>query len=323
MRGRLSSSSILLPIRHQRTETATPRPEPAGSRRSRLPDRPSSVRDPAHEASRTTAPQALRAESVRGLVKRHTLPLALAANLIVIVAAFLVFSALRPQPRPLTQDDIDAAVSRSLQTLPPKPPDAAVAFAAIQPSVVSVLASAQGKDGDLGTGVVMQRSGVIITAGHVVRDASSVTVVYSDGSQSQADVILRQPENDLAVLRAQIVPDDLKPATFSSAGGLQIGDEVLAVGDPFGVVDSATFGVVSGMGREFHAEGSAITLKNLIQFDAAVNPGNSGGPLVDRDGHVIGIVTGLLNPTGQGVFVGIGFAVPIETAAGAIGASPY
>jgi S1-C subfamily serine protease len=132
-----------------------------------------------------------------------------------------------------------------------------------------------------------------------------------------------QPEHDLAVLQAKTIPDDLEAATLRSTQGLRPGEPVVAIGFPFGIGPSASAGVISGLGREYqNADGKRI-LTNLIQFDAAVNPGNSGGPLVTLEGEVIGIVTGLLNPTEQRVFIGIGFAVPIENAAGAVGLSPF
>ena len=134
--------------------------------------------------------------------------------------------------------------------------------------------------------------------------------------------MVRQPDKDLAVLSAMTVPDDLKPATLASSASLRVGDEVIAVGNPFGVVDTVTDGIVSGLGREFTSRETGVTLKNLIQFDAAVNPGNSGGPLVNRAGEVVGIVASLLNPTAQDVFIGIGFAVPIADTGGAIGFPP-
>lgn len=124
------------------------------------------------------------------------------------------------------------------------------------------------------------------------------------------------------MLQPEVIPDDLVPATLASSAMLHVGDEVVAVGSPFGITDSLSSGVVSGLGRSFQSPDTGQELNNLIQFDAAVNPGNSGGPLVDRNGEVVGIVTALLNPTGENVFIGIGFAVTIETAAGAAGAPP-
>jgi S1-C subfamily serine protease len=156
-----------------------------------------------------------------------------------------------------------------------------------------------------------------------VRGAKRVTVTFADGLQADAEVTGEQPEHDLAVLQAKIIPDDLVSAVMRSTNGLKPGDEVVAVGFPFGIGPSASAGVISGLRREYRSKEGERILTNLIQFDAAVNPGNSGGPLVTTEGEVIGIVTGLLNPTEQRVFIGIGFAVPIENAASAAGLSPF
>jgi serine protease DegQ len=112
-------------------------------------------------------------------------------------------------------------------------------------------------------------------------------------------------------------------ATMRSTGDLEPGDEVIAVGYPFGIGPSVSGGVVSGLKREFRSPQGARKLTNLIQFDAAANPGNSGGPLVTMDGSVVGIVTAILNPSEQRTFIGIGFAVPIENAAAAAGMPPF
>jgi S1-C subfamily serine protease len=130
-------------------------------------------------------------------------------------------------------------------------------------------------------------------------------------------VIGTRPEHDLAVLQAKKLPDDLSAATLRSTADLAVGDEVIAVGFPFGIGPSVSYGVVSGLKREYRSPEGKRVLTNLIQFDAAANPGNSGGPLVTADGEVVGIVTGILNPTESRTFIGIGFAVPIENAAAA------
>jgi S1-C subfamily serine protease len=148
-------------------------------------------------------------------------------------------------------------------------------------------------------------------------------VVFADGLESNATVVGLQPENDLAVLQAATIPDDLVPATLRSTSDLAPGDEVIAVGFPFGIGPSVSAGVVSGLRREFMSPQGKRLLTNLIQFDAAANPGSSGGPLVTTDGAVVGIVTAILNPSEQRVFVGIGFAVPIENAASAVGIHPF
>jgi S1-C subfamily serine protease len=254
--------------------------------------------------------------------KRFRKPLLFAGNAALIVVAILLYNALRPAPQHLTQRDIDSAVAKSIAATPAPPSNASIAYGIIRPSVVAVEATTGSKGSSLGAGVVIADTGIILTALHVVGDASQVTVLFSDGSQSEALVMVRQPEKDLAVLSAMTVPDDLKPATLASSASLRVGDEVIAVGNPFGVVDTVTDGVVSGLGREFTSRESNVTLKNLIQFDAAVNPGNSGGPLVNRAGEVVGIVASLLNPTSQDVFIGIGFAVPIDDTGSAIGFPP-
>src|SRR6185437_6824510 len=175
----------------------------------------------------------------------------------------------------------------------------------------------------IGSGVVMDQSGKILTALHVVSGTDLYVVVFADGSHSDAEMVGAQPENDLAVLQPKHLPDELQPATLASTAGLRPGDKVVATGFPFGIGPSVSAGVVSGLKREFiDPDNDKIKLTNLIQFDAAVNPGNSGGPLVNRDGEVVGIVTAIVNPSGAHVFAGIGFAVPIENAARAIGDNP-
>jgi S1-C subfamily serine protease len=175
----------------------------------------------------------------------------------------------------------------------------------------------------VGTGVVIIDNGTILTNLHVVSGAKKIRVTFFDGSESDAMVLSTQPENDLAVLRAKTIPDDLEAATMRSTADLSSGDHVLAVGFPFGIGPSASAGVVSGLKRQFRSPDGQQMLTNLIQFDAAANPGNSGGPLVTMDGEVVGIVTAILNPNRQRVFIGIGFAVPIENAAAAAGMPPF
>ena len=233
-----------------------------------------------------------------------------------------------PATRELTQDDIRSAVLHTLQTdVLPSP--MAKAYEVIRPSVVRVRGVGAVKKGgkyverSVGTGVVIVDNGTILTNLHVVRGAQQVKVVFADGLESDATIIGVRPEHDLAVLQARTIPDDLLPATMRSTEDLRLGTQVAAVGFPFGIGPSLTAGVVSGLRREFRSRQGKRVLTNLIQFDAAVNPGNSGGPLVNAQGEVVGIVTAILNPTEQGFFVGIGFAVPIENAAAAAGLPPF
>jgi len=229
----------------------------------------------------------------------------------------------------LTQDDIDAAVAKSLETAPPQSP-AAKAWETIRPSVVrvegyGVVTPAEDPDAPVntGSGVIILETGVILTNLHVVQGATTIRVTFADGLESDAFVTGIRPEHDLAVLQAKTLPDDIVAATLTSTDKLLPGDRVVAVGFPFGVGPSVSAGVVSGLKREYRSPQGKRILSNLIQFDAAANPGNSGGPLVTAEGEVVGIVTGVLNPTEQRVFIGIGFAVPIENAASAIGIPPF
>ncbi|MDO9073980.1 MAG: trypsin-like peptidase domain-containing protein [Rubrivivax sp.] len=245
---------------------------------------------------------------------------------------------LRPGQRPITQDDIDTAVRQSLEK-EPLPSAAAKAYEAILPSVVRVVGLMDDKDDgedkpeqramerSLGTGVVIIDNGTILTNLHVVTGARKIRVRFANGHESDATMVGAQPENDLAVLRAESLPDDLEAATMRSTGDLRPGDHVIAVGHPFGIGPSVSYGVVSGLKRQFRSpdgdKPDEKPLSNLIQFDAAANPGNSGGPLVTMDGQVVGVVTAILNPSEQRTFIGIGFAVPIENAANAAGMPPF
>jgi len=175
----------------------------------------------------------------------------------------------------------------------------------------------------VGTGVVIVDKGVILTNLHVVAGAERISVTFADGMEAPATITGVQPENDLAVLQAQKIPDDLVAATMRSTADLRPGDQVAAVGFPFGIGPSVSAGVVSGLSRSFRSPEGKQELDNLIQFDAAANPGNSGGPLINMEGEVLGVVTAILNPTQQRTFIGIGFAVPIDNAASAAGSPPF
>lgn len=249
-------------------------------------------------------------------------------GLLVWVLAVSFTAGLRNTPQQLTQKDIDAAVLKTLETKQ-LPSAASKAYEVIRPAVVRVTGYSRSKDGkedlerSVGTGVVIVDKGIILTNLHVVQGVETIKVEFSDGLESVATVTGVQPENDLAVLQAQKIPDDLIAATMRSTQDLLPGDEVLAVGFPFGIGPSASSGVVSGLKRSFRSPEGKQTMDNLIQFDAAANPGNSGGPLVTMDGQVVGIVTAIYNPSSQRTFVGVGFAVPIENAASAAGLPPF
>ena len=265
----------------------------------------------------------------RRLAARYDRPLLLLAGALLMAIAILALQRGAPAPRALTQKDIDKAV---LHTLNNKvlPSPSARAAEKVRAAVVRVRGVAPGERGDpdldegVGSGVVIVDSGVILTNLHVVTGSEKVVVEFADGHESDAAVMKVMPEHDLAVLQARSLPKDgLEAATLRSTSDLQPGDQVVAVGFPFGIGPSVSAGVVSGLEREFRSHDGKRTLANLIQFDAAANPGNSGGPLVTMDGEVVGIVTAILNPGRERTFIGIGFAVPIENAAAGAGIHPF
>jgi S1-C subfamily serine protease len=283
--------------------------------------------DAGTEAS--VAPAAIRPPGrLTRFYRRFERPLLVSLAALCALLAMIAWTNSRPTQRALTQKDIDAAVMHTLENNA-LPSMATRAYEAIRGSVVRV--NGVGKDPEnadkavrgVGTGVVIVDKGIILTNLHVVAGADTIRVVFHDGTESEATLIGVQAEDDLAVIKAKTIPDDLTAATLRSTADLAPGDQVVAVGFPFGIGPSASAGVVSGLKREYRSPEGKRVLTNLIQFDAAVNPGNSGGPLVTADGEVVGIVTGILNPTDQRVFIGIGFAVPIENAAGAVGVSPF
>lgn len=252
----------------------------------------------------------------------------LIAGVLAALLATSLWMQLQPAGRRITQEDIDAAVLRTLETTP-LPSAAAGAVEAVAPSVVRVVGYGRSKNGKeevergIGTGVVIVDKGIILTNLHVVAGSSRIAITFHDGMETTASITGVQAENDLAVLQAHQVPDDLEAAPLRSTQDLRPGDQVAAIGFPFGIGPSASAGVVSGLQREFTSPEGKRQLSNLIQFDAAANPGNSGGPLVTMDGEVVGIVTAILNPTPARTFIGIGFAVPIENAAAAVGMPPF
>ena len=293
---------------------------------------------------------------LRVFAGRHERALWVAALLVLVLAVMSWRAAPKP-PAPLSFEQIDHLVRQSIAEKP-LASAGAKAYEKIIPSVVRVVgydrAGQSGTDphadrkprrdtpgsddarpkrdgGELpgfeergvGTGVVIVDKGVILTNLHVVQTADTIKVVFADGLETTASITGAQPENDLAVLQAHKIPDDLIPATMRSTHDLQPGDQVVAVGFPFGIGPSYSAGVISGLQRVFRSPEGKQKLSNLIQFDAAANPGNSGGPLVTMDGAVVGIVTAILNPTPARTFLGIAFAVPIENAASAVGLHPF
>lgn len=246
-----------------------------------------------------------------------------------VLAAFLAIAAyvaLNPGRPPITIGDVRQAVASALASVTPAPPRGEGVYATIQPSLVVVQATgedAQGKpSNELGSGVIVNDTGAVLTALHVVEGATTIKLTFADGSASEATIGASEPDKDIAVLQPDTPPRSFAPATLGNPASVRIGTDVFVVGNPFGLGGSLSSGVVSGLDRSFTDPETERQFAGLIQVDAAVNPGTSGGPLLDRDGRVVGIVTALINPTRDDVFIGIGLAVPIDVAGGAAGLPP-
>ena len=184
----------------------------------------------------------------------------------------------------------------------------------VVPSVVLITTS----KGSLGSGVIVTGTGAVVTAHHVVSDGGSIRILFSDGTKTTARVASANPANDIAMLIPQKLPEVVVPAILG--GGVAVGSDVVAIGNPLGLRDSTTTGIVSGLNRTAKTETGKLS--GLIQFDAAVNPGSSGGPLLDSQGFVVGVVVSIADPGNDDAFAGIGFAVPIGTALGGGGPGP-
>jgi serine protease DegQ len=267
--------------------------------------------------------------------------LGIAAALIAVT----LYGVMVPGPRPLTPQDVGARIAQALASQTPGPALSQRAYQAVAPALVMI--EAQGASGSpapsgsapagptaspagipaadgsagrsIGSGVVVDAAGDILTCLHVVAGATSIQVTFADGTTSPASIGAAQPQNDIAVLVATQPPAKIVPAVLGNPRSVQVGSDAYVLGSPFGLSGSISAGVVSGLNRSFQLPNGGPTLTGLIQVDAAVNPGSSGGPLVNRAGQVIGIVTALINPTNQDVFIGIGLAVPIDVAGGAAG----
>lgn len=244
---------------------------------------------------------------------------------ILLVCAALVTVDRRATSKPATSTGdvnaiVDKKVASAIANLQRQPPASVTVYDAIRGPLVVVQSQRRVGTRDvpgLGAGVIVNAKGDILTSLHVVEGATTIKVSFSDGAESPATVTSSDPDHDIAVLAPAKLPEVVIPAVLG--GGARIGQEAFVVGHPLGLVGSLSTGVISGLDRSFPLS-NGKTLTGMIQFDAAANPGNSGGPLLNRNGQVIGIVTGLANPAGDDEFIGIGFAVPIGTAGGAAGA---
>jgi putative serine protease PepD len=238
----------------------------------------------------------------------------LAAGLAVVVVLLVVIAVLATR---LAAGAPAASAPAATPTPSPTAPASLtvpVIYQRLEPSVVLVRTKH-----DLGTGVIVANSGTILTANHVVAGGGPITVTFADGTTTPATVATADPAIDIAALTPAKLPQVVVAATLG--GGADVGASVVAIGNPLGLIDSVSSGVVSGLDRTADTDHGKFS--GLIQFDASVNPGSSGGPLLDASGLVIGIVVSIAAPDGEDAFAGIGFAVPIGAAlGGANGTAP-
>jgi len=187
------------------------------------------------------------------------------------------------------------------------------------PSVVNVISSVITRDFFLnpvpregsGSGSIIDSKGFILTNNHVIKDAQKLEVTLADGSKWPAKLVGADPDNDLAVIKIEAPASKLKPLPWSDSHKLQVGQKVLAIGNPFGLGLTLTTGIISSLGRTIRSE-VGTTIEDVIKTEASINPGNSGGPLLNSDGEMIGINTAIISPPGGSV--GIGFAIPVNAA---------
>jgi len=250
---------------------------------------PDGVNDAGPRAPGTGAPRRLVVAGVAAGVVLLVVIAVLATWLASTPGAPKAVATPRPTPTPTTSLTVPAIYQR------------------VAPSVVTVQAGRE-----LGTGVIVADNGTIVTADHVVAAGGSVTVTFADGTVANASVASADKKMDIAELIPARLPQVVVPATLGGTAG--IGSAVVAIGNPLGLTDSVSSGIVSGLDRT--ADTDTGKRSGLIQFDAAVNPGSSGGPLLDSRGMVVGIVVAIADPDGQDSFAGIAFAVPIGAALG-------
>jgi S1-C subfamily serine protease len=189
----------------------------------------------------------------------------------------------------------------------------------VAPSVVNVSSVAMELDFFLnpvpkqgsGSGIIIDDRGYVLTNHHVIMEAQSVQVTLSDGSSYPAKLVGSDPDSDLAVIKIAAPKSKLKSIRLGDSDKLRVGQKVLAIGNPFGLEETLTTGVISSVGRSIRAP-SGLLIEDMIQTDASINPGNSGGPLLNSDGELIGINSAIFTPSGGSV--GIGFAIPVNTA---------
>jgi S1-C subfamily serine protease len=247
-----------------------------------------------------------RPAAARGAGRRGVAVLAVTVVLVALVAVIAVLATRSGATR-------NASPAPTPRPTPTASPSVSTIYQRVRPSVVIIRTN-----NALGSGVIVADDGTIVTANHVIAGATRITVTFFDGTTTSATLVSADPKLDVAVLSPASLPDVVVPAALG--GGTDVGAPVVAVGNPLGLADSVSAGVVSGLNRT--AQTAEGTYSGLIQFDASVNPGSSGGPLLDGRGLIVGIVVSIANPAHEDAFAGIGFAVPIGAALGGGGTGP-
>lgn len=246
------------------------------------------------------------------------------AVLLLLVAAALIYVVLRKQPPQAAVPS--AAVAIQPRTVVARGELASDErstidlFSAASPSVVHVTSLAQRRsrlsmnvteiEQGTGSGFVWDANGHIVTNFHVIKDGGGAEVTLNDNTSWRATIVGRAPDKDLAILKIEAPAEKLRPLALGTSSNLQVGQKVFAIGNPFGLDQTLTTGVISGLGREIQSV-TRRPIQGVVQTDAAINPGNSGGPLLDSAGRLIGINTAIYSPSGT--YAGIGFAVPVDT----------
>ncbi|MGM0384736.1 MAG: S1C family serine protease [Actinomycetota bacterium] len=222
-----------------------------------------------------------------------------------------------------TASDDNAAVATTSSTVAAAPAseagDHASVAAAVRDSVVAISTASRAGSG-LGSGVILDPDGNVLTNHHVIAGAEEIQVTLADGRILPAEVVGTDESTDLAVVRMLGAPDDLTAARLGNSEGLVVGQEVMAVGNPLGLSSTVTTGIISALDRpvtttDASGSGGTVVVTNAIQVDAAINPGNSGGPVFDMNGHVIGIASSIATLSqGSSGSIGLGFAIPVDLA---------
>jgi S1-C subfamily serine protease len=229
-----------------------------------------------------------------------------AAGVLVVAMVIIAALAFKLGSGSATSADRASATATPTRAVTATPLPVTDLYRQVVPSVVLITTS----KGALGSGAIVTDTGLVLTANHVVSGGGDISIVFADGTKTSGTIAAAYLKIDIATLTPKKLPEVVVPATLG--GGVAVGSDVVAIGNPLGLRDSTTTGVVSGLNRTSKTTAGAVS--GLIQFDAAVNPGSSGGPLLNPQGLVVGVIVSIADPGGDDAFAGIGFAVPIGTA---------